>query len=240
VPAVLAAADVETGACVLDVATGSGEAAVAALRAVGAAGRVIGADVALAMLAAARARLAAPSFRAVATDGHALPFADGTFDAIVCQLGLQFFGEPLRGLAEFHRVLRPGRRAAVCVVSAPDRAPPWGVLAEALGRHLPTQRELLLLSFSLADPARLERMFVLAGFRDVRVWREVGEGIVESFDDYWAPIEAGTGQLPQAYLSLSESERRAVRNEVRTRLARFAVGGRLAMAVETWIAVGRV
>jgi ubiquinone/menaquinone biosynthesis C-methylase UbiE len=50
-------------------------------------------------------------------DGQALPFADATFDAVLCQLGLMFFPDPARGLAEFRRVLRPRRRAAVCVIS---------------------------------------------------------------------------------------------------------------------------
>jgi ubiquinone/menaquinone biosynthesis C-methylase UbiE len=55
-------------------------------------------------------------------DGQALAFRDGSFDGVLCQLGLMFFPDPLRGLAEFRRVLRPGRCAAVCVISTADRA----------------------------------------------------------------------------------------------------------------------
>jgi ubiquinone/menaquinone biosynthesis C-methylase UbiE len=47
----------------------------------------------------------------MAADGQVLPFADGTFDAVVCQLGLQFFPNPGLGLKEFRRVLRDGGRA---------------------------------------------------------------------------------------------------------------------------------
>ena len=214
VPAVLAAAEVARGDCVLNVATGPGEAALLAMAKVTPAGRVIGADISPAMLTAARARLGAGAFQPVAMDGHALAFRDGSFDAVVCQLGLQFFPDPARGLAEFRRVLHAGGRTAVCVISTPDRAPMWGVLAEALSRHLPEQRDVLRLTFALADTERLAHLLRMAGFRDVHMQRETREGSIESFDEYWRPIEAGTGQLPQAYLALPASRRRAVREEV--------------------------
>jgi hypothetical protein len=44
-----------------------------------------------------------------------------------------------------------------------------GVLADAVSRHLPDQREALHLSFALADTDRLEHLLRMAGFRDVRV-----------------------------------------------------------------------
>src|SRR5262249_16282341 len=94
---------------VLDVSTGTGEAALAALPIVGTSGMLVGADIAPAMLEGARKRLNNPDFHPVAADGQALPFRDGSFDALVCQLGLQFFRDPARGLAEFRRVLRPVR-----------------------------------------------------------------------------------------------------------------------------------
>jgi SAM-dependent methyltransferase len=57
VPAVISAAEVMPGSRVLDVSTGTGEAALMALPAVGPSGVVIGADIAPAMLAGARDRL---------------------------------------------------------------------------------------------------------------------------------------------------------------------------------------
>ena len=239
VPAVLAAAEVARGDRVLDVATGPGEAALVALSTVTSAGRVMGADISPAMLTAARARLGAGAFQPVAMDGQALALRDGSFDAVVCQLGLQFFPDPARGLAEFRRILRPGRCAAVCVMATPDRAPMWGVLAEALSRQLPEQRETLHLTFALADTERLAHLLKMAGFRDVRVQRETRQGTIASFDDYWAPIEAGTGQLPQAYLALPAARRQAVREEVEARLAAFKTDGRLVMNVEMLIGAGR-
>ncbi len=239
VPALLAAADVSRGDRVLDLATGSGEAALLALPAVQASGCVIGADISPAMLDAARLRLGSRSFLPVAADGQALPFGDDSFDAVVCQLGLQFFPDPARGLEEVRRVLRGGRRAAICVIATPDRAPMWGVLAKALSRHLPARREALHLSFALADAGVLERLLGAAGFNDTRVERETRVAIIESFDTYWACVEAGIGLMPQAYLALPDTRRRSVREEVRARLSKFASQGKLVMSVEMLIGTGR-
>jgi ubiquinone/menaquinone biosynthesis C-methylase UbiE len=238
VPSLLTAAKVGAGDQVLDVATGTGEAAIAAISLVGDAGVVVGADISAAMLSTARARLPR-SYRAIVTDGQSLAFQDASFDAVICQLGLMFFPDPARGLAEFRRVLRHGGCAAVCVISTAEKAPMWGVLAETLSRHLPEQREALHLSFSLAHRPRLEAMLAAAGFRQVRVTWETRDGIIESFDEYWAAIEAGGGQQPLIYLSLPEQERRAVREEVRAGLSPFEKNGRLEMTVEMLIGVGR-
>ena len=239
VPAVLAAAEVGVADRVLDDATGPGEAASRALSRAGPSGRVVGVDVSVPMLEVAKTRFADRTFSPVAADAEAMPFAAATFDAVVCQLGLMFLPHPARGLAEFRRVLRPRRRAAVCVVSTCERAPMWGALAEALGRCLPAERDVLHLSFALADPRRLEGLFATAGFGEVSVTPQSREAIFDSFDDYWAPIEAGVGSLPQAYCALSESNRRAVRDEVQARLGTFQSQTRLVMPIEVLVGAGR-
>ena len=239
VPTVLTAAGVAKAQRVLDVATGTGEAAALAVTEVGPAGLVVGVDIAPAMLRGAQRLFLVPTFRPVVTDGQALAFANESFDAVICQLGLMFFPAPARGLAEFRRVLRPGRRAAVCVISSPDRAPMWGVLAETLSRHLPAERAVLHSTFALADAHELEQLFREAGFADVTVARETREAVFDSFEHYWAPIEVGAGSLPQAYRALPEPERQVVRAEVKAGLSQFASNGRLHMSVEMLIGAGR-
>src|SRR5215472_10096621 len=239
IPAVLTAAAVEPRFRVLDVSTGTGEAARMALPLVGTEGVVVGADVSPEMLTSARTELYGLPFRPVAADGQALPFRDASFDAVVCQLGLQFFPDPARGVEEFRRVLRDDGRVAICVISTPDRAPMWSNLADVLSRFLPELRDVLFLSFALHDPNRLEAMLVGAGFRDVRVERTTRDDSFESFADYWEPIEAGVGSIPQAYLRLAATDRRAVREEVRSRLSRFESNGKLRMSVEMLIGSGR-
>jgi len=239
VPAVLAAAAVRPGYRVLDVSTGTGDAARMALPLVGAEGVVIGADISPEMLTSARGRLNGSPFLPVAADGQALPFRDGAFDAVICQLGLQFFTDPASGVREFRRVLRKNGCVSICVISTPERAPMWGILAEILSRFLPELRAVLFLSFALHDPIRLEAMLAGAGFRDIRVERTTREDSFASFADYWEPIEAGVGSIPQAYLRLVAADRRAVREEVQSRLSAFASNGKLRMSVEMLIGSGR-
>lgn len=238
VPALLAAAEVTTAQRTLDVAIGPGEAAAMVLPQIGSTGLVVGADISLAMLDAAKTRLADQRLWPVAADGQTLPFADRVFDAVICQLGLMFFPNPAQGLKEFRRVLRPQHRAAVCVISAAERVPMWGILAETLSRFLPEQRDVLHLSFSLADDGHLERLLAAAGFNEISVTHETRECSFESFKEYWAPIEEAAGSLPQAYQALPESRRRAVREEVQDRMAEFESGGRLRMSIEMLIGSG--
>jgi ubiquinone/menaquinone biosynthesis C-methylase UbiE len=113
VPYLLRAAHIAPGMRVLDIAAGTGIAAEAALKIVGPTGHVTAADLSPAMVEKARERFGHARNTSVAVeDGQALSFPDESFDAVVCSLGLMFFPDALRGLAEFRRVLRPDRRAA--------------------------------------------------------------------------------------------------------------------------------
>ena len=225
----------------LDVASGTGEAASVAIQIVGSAGFVVGADISLEMLRSARVRLDEPLYSAVNADGQALPFRDGAFDAVVCQLGLQFFPRPAAGIVEFRRVVRAGGVVAVCVNATSDRLPMWGNLADAMARYLTDdQRKVVATNWSLSDPGRLAALFGGAWFQDIRVEQVSREGTVDGFDDYWAPIEEGVGQMPQAYLALNETDRRSVRETVRARLAQYkSADGKLTMSVEMLIGSGR-
>src|SRR5258708_2865379 len=109
VPFLWGAGHVAPGMRVLDIATGTGLSAEAALAAVGPTGHVTAADVSPAMAEKARERLGkARNVSVSVEDGQALSFADSSFDVLLCNLGLIFFPDPVRGLSEFRRVLRPG------------------------------------------------------------------------------------------------------------------------------------
>jgi demethylmenaquinone methyltransferase/2-methoxy-6-polyprenyl-1,4-benzoquinol methylase len=86
------------------------------------AGRVVGADFTIPMLAVARRRAhsagARPDF--VAADALCLPFRDASFDAITVGYGLRNIADPRLALAEMRRVLAPGGRAVVLDFGKPD------------------------------------------------------------------------------------------------------------------------
>ncbi|HEU4345240.1 MAG TPA: class I SAM-dependent methyltransferase [Candidatus Binatia bacterium] len=94
VPTLLAEAGVVTGHQVLDVATGTGEAAMLAASRVGATGKVVGIDTSVPMLCVAASKVAKQPVSLFVMDGQTLAFRDESFDAVVCQLGLMFLPDP--------------------------------------------------------------------------------------------------------------------------------------------------
>ena len=109
VPSLVRAAQLRPGMRVLDIATGTGLVAEGTLSVVGPNGHVTAADVSPAMLGKAHERLGRHgNCSIVVGDGQSLSFPDGSFDVVLCNLGLMFFPDPARGLSEFRRVLRPG------------------------------------------------------------------------------------------------------------------------------------
>jgi SAM-dependent methyltransferase len=109
---VVALAGIARGERVLDVACGTGNAAIEAAR-LGA--RVTGLDAARRLVGVAEARAAAAGVEVAFLVGDAqdLPFDDGAFDCVLSVFGVIFVPDPPRAVAEIVRVLAPGGRALV-------------------------------------------------------------------------------------------------------------------------------
>ena len=91
------------------------------------------ADVNPAMIEVARSLEAHPPISWRQASAEALPFADVAYDAVLCQMGLQFFSDKLLALREARRVLRPRGRFLAAV---PSPIPPlFTILAEQLEHH---------------------------------------------------------------------------------------------------------
>jgi SAM-dependent methyltransferase len=101
--------DPAAGARVLDVAGGTGNAAIAAARA---GGHVICTDYVPALLNRGRERARAEglAIEFEPADAEALPYADGTFDVVLSMFGSMFAPDQERAAAELTRVTRPGGR----------------------------------------------------------------------------------------------------------------------------------
>jgi SAM-dependent methyltransferase len=106
------AADLRSGWRVLDVATGSGNAAIAAAR-LGC--EVVGVDYVPSLLERGRTRAAAEGLEVdlVEGDAEALPFEDASFDAVISVFGSMFAPDHERTAAELVRVTRPGGTIAL-------------------------------------------------------------------------------------------------------------------------------
>jgi demethylmenaquinone methyltransferase/2-methoxy-6-polyprenyl-1,4-benzoquinol methylase len=114
-------AAVGPGDRVLDVATGTGDLALAAARRVGPSGTVVGSDFSEGMLALARKK--DPSIAFEWGDALELPYEDASFDAATVGFGARNFSDLDRGLAEMARVVRPGGRVVILEITTPRRPP---------------------------------------------------------------------------------------------------------------------
>ncbi len=110
--AVVTAAAPRAGERVLDIACGTGN---AALLAAAAGADVTGVDAAERLLAVARERAAGAGLSAefLAGDLHALPVPDASVDLVVSVFGVIFAAEPAQAIAEVARVLRADGRAYI-------------------------------------------------------------------------------------------------------------------------------
>ena len=193
-PFLLRAARLAPGQRVLDVATGTGIAAEAALGIVGPAGSVLATDISSEMVAKARERLdQSPNAAVAMEDGQALTLADESFDAVLSSLGLMFFPDPARALAEFHRVLRPGGRAAVSVLTTPERSYN-GRINVIVARYMPNLAQATARTFALGDAGRLRLLFHEAGFLDIETGTEKHTFVLPSFDTYYGHLNAAAVQ----------------------------------------------
>ncbi len=107
------------GARLLDLGTGTGLVARAALEVVGGSGHVVGLDPSRAMLGQARRTLAAPLVEGRA---EALPFAEATFDLVSMGYALRHVADLGLVFRECRRVLRPGGTLVILEVTRPDSA----------------------------------------------------------------------------------------------------------------------
>jgi ubiquinone/menaquinone biosynthesis C-methylase UbiE len=77
-------------------------------------------------------------------DATALPFADGSFDAVMCQFGIMFFPDKAKSCSEVFRVLAPGGRYVFSVWDS-HRYNPFGrITHEVAGRFFPRRSAAVL------------------------------------------------------------------------------------------------
>ncbi|HWC95489.1 MAG TPA: methyltransferase domain-containing protein [Candidatus Sulfopaludibacter sp.] len=133
------AARIGPGQSVLDIATGPGEPALSIAAVVGPAGSVTGIDLVPGMIAAARRaaeRTGLANIRFEVATAAALPFADNSFDAVVCRFGVMFFPSPVDAVREMLRVLKPGGRLALAVWGAEDQNSFFHCLSRVVGKYV--------------------------------------------------------------------------------------------------------
>lgn len=179
---------------VLDVACGPGPAALAAARAVGPTGQVVGVDIAEEMVEIARRhaveqQVSTAAFEVGSMDG--LRFADGSFTAATCVFGLFFAQDVTASIAEMWRCLSPGGRLGITTLGLEFFSPMYAQFVEAalaenpaLDVDVPWRRT--------EDTDRMADYFRTAGVPDVEIEHEVTTLPLRSPADWWR-IVMGTG-----------------------------------------------
>lgn len=166
--AIVEAASVAPGMCVLDLACGSGEPSISIAALLQGAGHVTGVDMAAAPLEVARQRAGNRGLQNVdylQADVHALPFAGQSFDRVTSRLGVMFFSDLPKALAEMRRVLKPAGRVALLA---------WGAIEQpyfeaTIGTILRLRPELAVppaarAMFTFGVPGTLAAALAEAGF----------------------------------------------------------------------------
>jgi SAM-dependent methyltransferase len=190
------ALDVRSGASVLDVAAGNGNATLAAAR------RwcdVTSTDYVPALLEAGQKRAAAEGhiIKFLEADAEKLPFADASFDVVMSTFGVMFTPDQNQAAKELARVCKPGGRIGLANWTPEGFI---GQLFKTLGRYLPpapgvkspalwgTRARLEELFGSVAKEIRTtEREFVFR-YRSPLHWIEV-------FRTYYGPLHKAFGAL---------------------------------------------
>jgi demethylmenaquinone methyltransferase/2-methoxy-6-polyprenyl-1,4-benzoquinol methylase len=175
-------ARVGPGTEALDVATGTGDLAIALARR---GGQVVGSDFSEGMLDRARAKSRAVRWEQA--NALALPYPDDAFDAATVGFGARNFSDLERGLAEMARVVNPGGRVVILEITTPTKPPLstffslwFDRIVPLLGRVTGENQAYSYLPSSVKRfpaPRELGAVMVGAGLTDVR-WILTAGGII--------------------------------------------------------------
>ena len=206
-------AGVGEGSRVLDVAAGSGGQTYAAARR---GASVLATDLSEAILGSIRG----PQIATRVMDGENLEVEDGTFDAVVSRLGIMYFPDKARALAEQRRVLRPGGRVGAIVFAEADRngffSIPISIIRERA--ELPPPAPGLPGPFSAVG---IGELLEAAGFTDVVVERVASPLRLASAAECTRLERESFGALHQMLAGLGEAEQAAAWTEIGAALEQF-------------------
>ena len=230
----LDAAEVGPGQRVLDVACGTGILARTAADRVRPDGTVVGVDINPDMLAVARR--VRPEIEWRQGDAADLPFADDTFDAVLCQSALMFFPDATRALHEMGRVCRPAGVVGVQVYSSLGAQPAYGPWVDMVAGHAGPEAISLLGTYWVhGDTDVLAARFYAAGLKVVDIRHQLGTARWQSIDQMVQTEVAGTPLADR----ISDDVYARIRDESREVLGKYRTGSGVDVPIAAHIVIAR-
>ena len=173
-------------------------------------------------------------------NAESLGFTDGSFDAVVCQLGLMLFARPLEALKEMVRVAKPGGRVCCLVQGTAERMLFTSLLMRIMVKHAPQIKVPGAPTlYDFGPPGLLEAALEEAGLADILSRRLDGAFHFPSPEDYWKRMTEGAGRTGAILRDLSAETRAAVERETLSALEDFRSGDGLDVPYEFVMARGR-
>jgi SAM-dependent methyltransferase len=190
-------------------------------------------------IAHARATIDDGRVRFAIGSADALPIEDGTADAVVAGLVLNFVPDVPAALAEMRRVTRTGGRVGAYVWDYAEGMQPIRRYFDAAIAIEPSAVDADEgPRFPICRPEPLRAAFVAAGLADVAVVPIDEPATFSSFDDFWGPLMSGVGVAPRYNVGLDEPTRVAIRERLRATLP-IAADGTIPLSVRAWAVRGR-
>ncbi len=172
------------------------------------------------------ARRALPNVTLRQADALELPFAESSFDLVVCQFGAMFFPDKVAGGAEARRVLRDGGSYLLAIWDAIERNPMTELTQQIMVEEFPDNPPMFMARgpFGYHDPEWIKRDLDAAGFDRVSIDTVAFESRSASAQDaahglcYGSPMrleleEYGPEALDAVFARLTEAARKFERSD---------------------------
>lgn len=229
---------------ILDVSSGRGEPALRMARLLRPTARIIVADPSQedVQVAASHAAKVAPASAGICAAAEALPFADGSFDLVTCQLGIAFFTDPVRGLAEMRRVLRRPGRLVLATWGPAGQSSVYQSTIAVIGTHVgvvPPDGDVPD-PYRYADGEILDAELRCAGFSEFEQrlttvelhWAGNARGL-------WSMVERTNRTVQRVLGNLPNSHREIIVKEVVAALTHHSCEGKLVLPVALRLAIAK-